>query len=105
MTAALFVVAAGGGAVVRYLVNQVGLGWIGTWCVNVIGAFVLGLLIAGDPDTATATVVGTGLLGGLTTFSTFALEATEGPTSRRVAVVAATLTAGLAAGALGYALG
>ena len=105
MTAALFVFAAGLGAAGRHLVNQLGIGWIGTLAVNTVGAFALGWLVAAEPGPTTATVVGVGFLGSLTTFSTFALEATEGPPSRRAAVLASTLTLGLAAAALGVSLG
>lgn len=105
MTAALFVVGAGIGAVIRHLVNQAGLSWIGTLAVNVVGAFALGALVAADPGPGVVTVVGTGLLGSLTTFSSFSLEAAYGPPKRRAIVIGATLVLGLAAGAAGYALG
>ena len=45
--------------------------------INVVGAFALGVVVATDPGARTLTVVGAGLLGNLTTYSTFALEATE----------------------------
>lgn len=105
MTAALFVAGAGAGALLRHLVNRIGLGWVGTLAINVVGAFALGVLVAADPGTRTVTIVGAGLLGNLTTFSTFALEASEGPTRRRAAVIVTTLTVGLAAGAIGYTIG
>ena len=105
MTAALFVVGAALGALARHLVNQAGLGWVGTLCVNVIGAFALGLLVAVDPGARGLTVVGAGVLGNLTTYSTFAFEATEGSTRQRVTVILATLTLGFAAATVGYAIG
>lgn len=105
MTAALFLAGAGLGALVRHLVNRIGLGWVGTLAVNVVGAFALGVLVATDPGGRTTTVIGAGLLGNLTTFSTFSLEASEGPARRRMTVIAVTLTLGLAAGALGYSIG
>jgi CrcB protein len=105
VTAALFVGGAAVGALVRHLVNQVGLGWIGTLIVNVVGAFALGLLVAVDPGGRSLTVVGAGVLGNLTTFSTFSLEATEGPTRQRATVIGATLVLGFGAAALGYAIG
>lgn len=105
MTATLFVVGAGVGAVVRHLVNQSGLSWAGTLVVNVIGAFALGMVVASEPTAAVSTVIGVGLLGSLTTFSSFALEAAYGPPKRRALVIGATLVFGLAAGAAGYALG
>lgn len=105
MTAALFVAGAAVGALVRHLVNRIGLGWIGTLGVNVVGALALGVLVAADPGARATTVVGAGLLGNLTTFSTFSLEASEGPIRQRVTVIAATLVLGLTAGALGYSIG
>lgn len=105
MTPALFVAGAAVGALVRHLVNRIGLGWIGTLGINVVGAFALGVLVAVDPGGRTTTVIGAGLLGNLTTFSTFSLEASDGPTRHRVTVITATLALGLAAGALGYSIG
>ena len=105
MTALLFVLAAGLGAAARHGVNQLGSGWVGTVVVNVVGAFSVGWLVANDPGATAVTVVGVGFLGSLTTFSTFALEATEGPVGRRLAVVTTTLALGVPAAALGFALG
>ena len=76
MTAALFVVAAGVGAVARFLLsrrlNRPGRFPIGTFVVNVSGSFALGLLAGAGPEMLT--VVGVGGLGAYTTFSTFAVE-------------------------------
>ena len=105
MTALLFVGGAALGALVRHLVNQIGLGWIGTLLVNVAGAFALGALVAADPSARTVTVLGAGVLGNLTTYSTFALEATDEGARRRATVIVATLVLGLGAAALGYAIG
>lgn len=105
MTALLFVGGAALGAVVRHLVNQVGLGWIGTLIVNVVGAFALGMLVAVDPSARAVTVLGAGLLGNLTTYSTFALEATDVGGRQRATVIVTTATLGLGAAALGYAIG
>lgn len=104
MTALLFVGGAALGAVVRHLVNQIGLGWIGTLIVNVVGAFALGMLVAIDPGARTVTVLGAGILGNLTTFSTFALEATDVGGRQRATVIVTTSTLGLGAAALGYAI-
>jgi CrcB protein len=102
------------GAPLRYLTDQAvqrrrrtAFPW-GTWTVNVIGSFVLGLVAAAGP-TWVVTLVGTGFCGALTTFSTFGYEtvrlAEEGDTAGAVANVAGSLAAGLAAAALGWALG
>ena len=45
----------------------------GTLAVNATGAFVLGI-VAGTPDGDAYALVGTGLLGAYTTFSTWMLE-------------------------------
>ncbi|MDJ0770054.1 MAG: CrcB family protein [Ilumatobacter sp.] len=104
MTPVLFVLASALGAAVRLRVNQYGWTWISTLVVNVVGAFGLGWLLAGDPSDGVATVVGTGFFGSLTTFSMFALEATSGPTRRRIAIIASTLVLGMLAAVAGHAV-
>ena len=73
-----------------------------TLLVNVAGAFVLGLVAARGFGRA---LIGQGLCGALTTFSTFQLELLqmldEGRTGLALAYAAASLTAGLAAAELG----
>lgn len=73
--------------------------------VNVVGAFALGWLLAGDPSPGAVTAVGTGLLGSFTTFSSFALEASKGDVRHRIVVIGATLLLGFAAVTAGHALG
>ena len=46
----------------------------GTLVVNVLGAFVLGLLVGAALDANALRLAGTGLVGGFTTFSTWTLE-------------------------------
>jgi len=102
------------GAPARYLIDlavqrlhSAELPW-GTWTVNVSGSFVFGLVAAVGSGWA-ATLIGTGFCGAFTTFSTFGYEtvrlAEEGETPAAMANVALSLTAGLAAAALGWALG
>jgi CrcB protein len=105
MTGVLFVIAAGLGAATRLRINQYGWTWISTLVANVAGSFLLGLLLAGDPSDTARTVIGTGYLGSLTTFSMFALEATEGSSRRRIAIISATLILGLLAATAGHAIG
>jgi fluoride exporter len=86
---------------------------LGTLVVNTTGSFVLGLLVglADHHGLASAwlTVIGTGLIGAYTTFSTFTFDtvrlAENGEWGQAVTNVAASLVTGLAAAALGLALG
>lgn len=78
--------------------------------INVVGSFLLGLLLAAAPVPRDVQVVlGTGLLGAFTTFSTFTVEAAELVRDGRALVaagyVAASLTLGLVAAAAGHVLG
>jgi CrcB protein len=81
----------------------------GTLVVNLSGAFVLGLLAGAGVSGTAFDLAGTGLLGGYTTFSTWMAEtdrlAVEGHRDRAATYVALSLAAGLAAAALGHALG
>lgn len=47
---------------------------IATFCVNMIGAFLLGVVVASDLDAAWKAGLGTGFMGGLTTYSTWMVE-------------------------------
>ncbi|MBR7833347.1 fluoride efflux transporter CrcB [Actinospica durhamensis] len=110
--------AASAGALARYLLDQgvslrfeSALPW-GTFVINVSGSFVLGLLTGlaahqGLPAPV-LTVLGTGVCGGYTTFSTFSYEtvrlAEDGSTLAAVGNVAASLAAGLLAAAAGLGL-
>lgn len=68
------------GAISRFAVSQ----WmktfwkrefpLATFLINVIGSFLLGLVIGAHLDTSWTLLLGTGLLGSFTTFSTFKIE-------------------------------
>jgi CrcB protein len=84
--------------------------------VNVTGAFVLGALLGGlgrrGPDTGrrrdVRLLVGTGVLGGFTTYSAFAVDTAlllDGAAGVALLYVCATLVAGLVASALGLGVG
>jgi CrcB protein len=81
-----------------------------TVAINVVGSFLLGLLVAGqwfDRDLREG--LGVGFLGGFTTFSTFSvqaiLEVDAGEPGRAIAYVLASVAGGLVAATAGYALG
>lgn len=75
MTPVLFVAAAAGGAVGRHLVARLVCSWQSLLIVNTLGAALLGWLVGRDVSPTTATIVGVGLCGAFTTYSSFALEA------------------------------
>ena len=85
----------------------------GTFAVNVIACFGLGLVVAlhqsCNAKTALALLIGVGFFGSLSTFSTFAVELLNECRAGRplVAVVLAmaSIVAGLCAAAAGYGLG
>ena len=84
----------------------------GTWAVNAVGSLVLGivagLVTAGAPAWL-GTLVGTGICGALTTFSSFGYEtvrlAEEGAATAAALNVVGSLAAGLLLCAAGFALG
>lgn len=81
----------------------------GTAVVNLTGAFAAGILAGLAPDRGIALVVGAGLLGAYTTFSTWMIETALLARVRghRAAVVnvAGQVAAGLALAAAGWAIG
>lgn len=81
---------------------------VGTIVVNVVGSFVLGLLVGSALDGRWLALVGVGFCGALTTFSTLALEVWGAFSDRRrteaVVNVALSLALGLGAAWLGYVL-
>ena len=121
MSVGVFLAAAlagGVGAGLRYLVDLLVTGGrparfpLGILVVNVSGSFALGLLTGvgvGWIGDEVAWVVGVGLLGGYTTFSTVSLDSVllaRGGGGRRAALNAVgTLVLGVGAAAMGLALG
>jgi len=85
----------------------------GTLLINVTGSFALGLLVGlaerHGVRMGIVTVLGTGLLGAYTTYSTFAFDtvalATRGRMGAAAANVGASMALGLGAAALGLATG
>jgi CrcB protein len=82
---------------------------LGILVVNVLGAFVLGVLHGAGVSGDALLLSGTALLGSFTTFSTWMVQserlAAEGDGTLALVNVAGSLAAGLAAVALGWALG
>ncbi len=100
----------GAGALLRWATTQLVPPPVGTLAVNLVGSFALTILLhpsAGLSPLARA-ALGTGLLGGLTTYSTFNAEVVgyvlAGQPWRAAALAAATLAGAMLAGLLGHAL-
>ena len=113
-----FVVAGAVGAPARYLLDgfvqdrtEGAYPW-GTFAVNASGSFILGVITSlalhHGLSPAARTVLGTGLCGAYTTFSTFSFETVrlveEGDAADAVRNVVASLAVGLAAAGLGLYL-
>ncbi len=93
----------GAGAVARVLLTRRGGGPVrGTLLVNVLGALGLGVLAGAGVDGDVLLLLGGGLLGTFTTFSTWMAEAHE---RRSATLVAGALALGLGAAALGRLIG
>lgn len=107
MTALLVAVGAAVGAPCRYLVGHVldGRLPVGTLLVNLVGCLLLGWFSALGLSGHQAALLGTGFCGSLTTYSAFTVHAVDlgGRTGTAYALV--TVAGGLAACALGFALG
>jgi fluoride exporter len=93
----------------RITLHHHGLLWT-TVAINVVGSFVLGLLVAGgwfSRDVREG--IGVGFFGGFTTFSTFSvqivMEADAGETGTAALYLIASVVGGIAAATAGYALG
>lgn len=76
--------------------------------INVAGAFALGLLVARVWPVAPGWLragLGTGVLGGFTTFSALALAVAQHPDAETLAYLAASIVLGIAAAWAGLRLG
>ena len=102
---------AGAGAVgvlARYAISLIAPSIWATMGVNVLGSLLLGALVhlGRDLGPDVRDVLGVGLLGGFTTFSTFSvhalLEADGGRPAVAAVYVGASVTLGVAAAALGF---
>ena len=119
MTVVWVMLAGGLGSGARFLVGVWAMTAIGpqfpygTLIVNLVGSFALGvvaqLAMAGTIGVETRAAIGTGFIGGFTTYSSFNQETiamfSGGATGAAILNVTITLAGGLAAGLLGAAAG
>jgi CrcB protein len=81
----------------------------GTFVVNLSGGFALGLLVGLSVTGPALLVLGTGLLGGYTTFSTWMVEAErlgeDGALGRMLLYLGGSMVAGLASTGAGWLAG
>ncbi len=105
ITAVSFVMAASLGSLIRWQVGVKLPRPLGTLAVNLIGAFILGLIASWTPPEIT--VIGVAGIGATTTFSTFAADLVDlWEHSRAAALIygLATIIGGVLAAAAGLAL-
>jgi CrcB protein len=111
----LVIAGAAVGAPLRFATDRIvqsrhatGFPW-GTFTVNVVGSFVLGVVVGAAASPWLTALVGTGFCGALTTYSTFGYETVQlaAGGSRVFAVFNAlgSIMAGLGAAGLGLAIG
>lgn len=103
MTAVLFTLAAMSGALIRVVLRD-RFGRQATTVVNLLGSFLLGVIVAGGFDCTPSVVVGTGFCGSLTTMSGLVVDSYDQPTPRSSIRLAGELLAGIGAAAFGFAL-
>jgi fluoride exporter len=113
VTAALVALTGAGGVLLRYglssSVHGDALPWV-TAAINVVGSFLLGMLVVAHwASPQTRTVLGVGLLGGLTTFSTWSVQAfldvEAGQPVKGLLLILTSVALGLGGAAAGYYLG
>ncbi|WP_068156801.1 fluoride efflux transporter CrcB [Rhodococcus phenolicus] len=112
MTVLLVALGGGAGAVVRYLAGRYIRSYrsvpVATLAVNVFGCALLGALSGATLSPESFALLGSGFCGGLTTYSTFAVEAVGLTRIRRplsgIGYVVVSVVAGLAAAWAGYTL-
>lgn len=112
MTLLMVTAAGAAGVAARYGISNLFHGDLLPWTtvgINVVGSFLLGLLIVmplGWVDPQARVVLGVGFLGGFTTFSTFSVQALTdfdaGEPGRALIYIAASVLLGLAAAAAGF---
>lgn len=81
------------GAPTRYVAaHYLDRGWhYGTFAVNVLGSFILGALTSHTGDATALALWGTGFCGGMTTYSSFAVQSVNAGLRRGGTYVVATI--------------
>ncbi|HEX2902031.1 MAG TPA: CrcB family protein [Jatrophihabitans sp.] len=110
----LIAVGGGLGSIARYALGRI---WPDgahrlpqtTLGINLLGAFLLGMLVIAVTETWNAPdwlrpFLGTGILGGFTTFSTFAVQAQQLPVEPALTYLAASIVGGLLLATAGMAV-
>lgn len=106
MTVLLVALGAAVGAPLRYLSGDLldgRLHW-GTLVVNVVGSAMLGALVGAAVEGHWLALLGTGFCGGLTTYSSFAVQSVQGGRRRGTAYAVMTVAGCLVAATLGHLL-
>lgn len=112
MTPLLVALGAAVGAPLRYLLGRAldrrapgstawNLHW-GTLVVNLAGSFLLGALVGGGASGHAMALLGTGFCGGLTTYSSFTVQAVENERLRSAAYVVLTICGCVLSATLGH---
>lgn len=78
---------------------------VGTLLANSAGSFLLGASVGWSLTGSAEALVAAGFCGGLTTYSSFAVQARDLPRPRAAAYVVLTVTLGLAAAMVGFLVG
>jgi fluoride exporter len=105
----------GVGAVARFRIDRAISGRrkgefpLGTFAINILGAFTLGLLTGASVTGTWLFILGTGFLGSFTTFSTWIFETDrlgeDGEEAVAIVNLGLSIAAGLAAAGAGWAIG
>lgn len=103
MTAVLFTFAAMGGALIRVVLRD-RFGRSATTVINLLGSFLIGVIVAGGFDDNLTVVVGTGFCGSLTTMSGLVVDSYDRPTLRSSIRLVGELLSGIGAVVFGFAL-
>lgn len=97
------------GALIRWQAAGLYFGGANNVCVNVIGAFVLGLIVGRKLQARWQLLLGTGFCGSLTTFSSWMVDCVTlmgtGRWPQALGLIGITLGLGLGFGAVGLMLG